>query len=160
MKALMTAITMVFLTLASSALAIGVDENRFTDPAQEAHARDLMRQFRCLVCQNESIEDSDAQLAGDLRTIVRERMRAGDSDVQIKAFLTARYGDWVLLKPPFKARTAVLWIGPFVLLGAGGLAIAIRARRRSRNASETEPLSADEKKRLKAVLKDEEGQQS
>lgn len=156
MRALCAALMAVFMMIALPVQAIGIDENRFTDPAQEAHARELMRKFRCLVCQNESIEDSDAALAGDLRAIVRDRIRAGDSDAQVAAYLTARYGDWVLLKPPFEARTAVLWVGPFLLLFAGGLYLLFRASRKNRNAPETNPLTTEEKKRLKELLKGQE----
>ena len=156
MKAFIAAVMTAIMLFSLPAAAIGIDANRFKDPAQEAHARDLMRQFRCLVCQNESIEDSNAALAGDLRAIVRDRIRAGDSDAQVKAYLTARYGDWVLLKPPFKARTAVLWIGPFVLLFAGGLLLVLRGRRQSSTTPSTAPLTAEEKKRLKELLKDQE----
>jgi cytochrome c-type biogenesis protein CcmH len=148
---------MAFMALSLPAQAIGIDENRFTDPAKEAHARDLMREFRCLVCQNESIEDSNADLAADLRAIVRDRIRAGDSDAEVRAYLTARYGDWVLLNPPFKARTAVLWLGPFLLFLGAGLFLLLRARRQKRNASETTPLTPEEKTRLKEILKNQEG---
>jgi cytochrome c-type biogenesis protein CcmH len=121
------------------------------DPVLEQRARELGKELRCLVCQNQSIDDSDAELARDLRQIVRERLVAGDSDAEIIAFLTARYGDFVLLKPPVKPATWGLWFGPaLVLLGAGaGIALYLRRRRSS---SPPPALSAEERARLEALL--------
>ena len=101
------------------------------DPALEARARNLSKELRCMVCQNQSIDDSDAPLARDLRILVRERLTAGDSDPQVLDFLTARYGDFVLLKPPLRWDTAVLWFAPAIVLavGVGGLVILLRRRR-------------------------------
>ncbi len=124
------------------------------DPKQEARARAISRQLRCLVCQNQSIDDSNASLAADLRRIVRERITAGDSDSQIIAFVTARYGDFVLLKPPFKAATYLLWFGPpIVLLIALGF-IVVRTRRRAAAAPNTAraALSDAERQRLDGLL--------
>lgn len=132
-------------------LAVGVDEAQLPDPAQEARARDLMKDLRCLVCQNQSIDESDADLAKDLRLIVRERIAAGDSDVQVRSFLVARYGDWVLLDPPFKGRTLVLWLGPFGLVMVAAGVIWRRTRRRL-PAPPPELLSAEEQARLSALL--------
>src|SRR5918994_5117565 len=103
------------------------------DPALEQRARDLSKQLRCLVCQNQSIDDSDADLARDLRRIVREQLVAGRSDAEIIDYLTARYGDFVLLKPPVKPATWGLWFGPaLVLVGAGaGIVLYLRRRRSS-----------------------------
>jgi cytochrome c-type biogenesis protein CcmH len=123
----------VLLALASPALAVQPDEI-LGDPALEGRARVLSKELRCMVCQNQSIDDSDAPLARDLRLLVRERLMAGDSDRQVLDFLTARYGDFVLLKPPFGWRTALLWFGPLALLGTGIVAIGMAARRR-RNAA-------------------------
>src|SRR5258708_18604101 len=106
----------LLLLYAAPALAAFRLDTQLTDPQAEARAVTLSRELRCLVCQNQSIEDSNADLAGDLRRIVRERVAAGDSDDQVLAYMTLRYGDWVLLKPPFNLRTAVLWGGPAVLL--------------------------------------------
>lgn len=131
------------------AQAIGADE-ALADPALEARARDLFRKLRCLVCQNQSIDDSDADLARDLRVLVRERLRAGDSDKEVLRFLTQRYGEFVLLKPPLRAGTLALWTAPFVLLLAGGFAIALRARRRA--AAEAAPLSDAERAKLDRLL--------
>jgi cytochrome c-type biogenesis protein CcmH len=121
------------------------------DPVLEQRARALGKELRCLVCQNQSIDDSDAELARDLRRIVRERLVAGDSDAEIIGFLTARYGDFVLLKPPVKPATWGLWFGPaLVLLGAGaGIVLYLRRRRSS---SAPPPLSAEERARLDALL--------
>src|ERR1700734_3043097 len=101
-----------------------------SDAALEARARGLSRELRCMVCQNQSIDDSDAPLARDLLLLVRERLKAGDSDTQVLDFLVARYGDFVLLKPRFEWHTAFLWLGPPVLLLGGGLALFLFARRK------------------------------
>jgi len=128
---------------------------RLPDPAQEARARDLFKEVRCLVCQNESIDDSEAALAHDLRLLVRDQVKQGRSDAEIRAFLTERYGEFVLLKPPFSAGNAVLWLTPLgVLLIGGGLMVALLRRRRTAQA-EPEALSADEEARLERLLKGE-----
>nr|WP_295110901.1 cytochrome c-type biogenesis protein [uncultured Caulobacter sp.] len=142
------------IALASIALMAGAAEptERLPDPAQEARARHLFKEVRCLVCQNESIDDSEAQLAGDLRQIVREQVRAGRTDGQIRAFLVARYGEFVLLKPAFSAGNAVLWLTPIgVLLVGGGLMFGLLRRR------EEQPLelSQDEEERVKRLLEDD-----
>lgn len=121
------------------------------NPVQEARARALFKQLRCLVCQNESIDDSEADLARDLRKIVREKIVAGDSDQQILKFLTARYGDFVLLKPPVEPRTWVLWFGPFALLAMGAAGLYVMRRRRG-GMSAARPLSAEEQTRLAQLL--------
>jgi cytochrome c-type biogenesis protein CcmH len=122
------------------------------DPALEARARDIGRSLRCVVCQNQSIDDSAAEVARDMRRAVRERISAGDKDEQVFAYMVARYGDYVLLKPPFKAGTWVLWLGgPLVLVVAGGL-LLIAARRR-KPIPPAEPLSDEEQRRLNALLK-------
>ncbi len=122
------------------------------DPALEARAREIGRALRCVVCQNQSIDDSAAEVARDMRRAVRERITAGDRDEQVFAYMVARYGDYVLLKPPFKAGTWVLWLGgPIVLIVAGGL-LLIAARRR-KPIPPPEPLSDEEQRRLKALLK-------
>ena len=141
---------------AFGAAAIGVDPP-LPDPAQEARAREISRGLRCLVCQNQSIEDSNAPLARDLRTIVRERITAGDNDDQVRAYMVARYGDWVLLKPPVNQRTLLLWAAPAVLLvlAVGGVWLFYR-RRASTAGAAAAPLSADEQARLARLL-DEPG---
>jgi cytochrome c-type biogenesis protein CcmH len=123
------------------------------DPAQEARAREISKELRCLVCQNESIDDSNAGLAKDLRILVRERVKAGDTDQQVLDFLVARYGDFVRLRPPFDLQTAMLWLSPLVILVAGGIGIGIAARRRRASASAA--LSAEEEKRVAELLRSE-----
>src|SRR5919201_39045 len=123
------AISIVF-EFAATAVAVQPDE-MLADPALETRARNLSRELRCMVCQNQSIDDSDAPLARDLRILVRERLKAGDSDSQVLDFLTARYGQFVLLKPRFGWDTAILWLAPaaVLLLGALGLFSLLRRRR-------------------------------
>jgi cytochrome c-type biogenesis protein CcmH len=121
------------------------------DPALEARAREIGRALRCVVCQNQSIDDSSAEVARDMRRAVRERVVAGDSNQAVFDFMVARYGDYVLLKPPFRAGTLILWLGaPLVLLVAGG-ALFLAARRRKKVAAPL-PLSDEERRRLDALL--------
>jgi cytochrome c-type biogenesis protein CcmH len=122
------------------------------DPLLEERARALAKKLRCLVCQNQSIDDSDAELARDLRQIVRERLVAGDSDAEIIGFLTARYGDFVLLKPPLKPSTWGLWYGPLALLLIAGGGVVVYLRRRGPREVTGAPLTADEKARLDALM--------
>ncbi len=127
----MTRLLIVFVFLSSVALAAPAPES-LSDPAQEAHARMLQKEFRCLVCQGESIDESGAPLAADLRRLVREHIARGESDDQIRRYLVARYGAFILMKPPVEPDTYVLWIAPFVvLLMAGGVGawVVLRARR-------------------------------
>ncbi|UUX51444.1 cytochrome c-type biogenesis protein CcmH [Nisaea acidiphila] len=145
--------------LALPALAVNPSE-MLEDPAQEARARELSKEIRCLVCQNQSIDDSNAGLARDLRVLLRERIVAGDDDAEIKEFLVERYGDFVLLKPPVKMSTYVLWYGPLAvgLLGAIGVAIFLLRRRGSDTASVAPaPLSDEEKRRVEALLEEQDG---
>lgn len=143
----------IFMSLSLNAAAIGVDKDRLHDPALEARAQHIMKQLRCLVCQNQSIVESDAGLAVDLRAIVREQVRAGQSDNQIIDFMTSRYGDWILLKPPFKATTAILWLGPVFLLLMGAFFVFRYVRQKPAGAI-AQPLSPEEEKRLKQILRD------
>lgn len=101
----------------------------FSDPAMEARARAMQRQLRCLVCQGESIDESHSPLAADLRRLVREQMAAGKSDSQIEDFLVARYGDFILMKPPLQPDTWLLWLAPFLVLGAGGVVAWITVKK-------------------------------
>jgi cytochrome c-type biogenesis protein CcmH len=144
------------LIVVSPALAVQPDEI-LKDPALEVRARALSRELRCMVCQNQSIDDSDAPLARDLRILVRERITAGDSDAKVIDFLTARYGEFVLLKPRLSAATALLWAAPAAVLIVGGcvLVVALR-RRRAVSESADAPdakLSPDEQARLARLLK-------
>lgn len=149
MRLFVVIIYLMALTL--SANAIGVDKARLADPAQEARAYNIMTQLRCLVCQNESIAESDASLAQDLRAIVRQQVKAGKTDAEIIHFMTSRYGDWILLKPPLKPTTIVLWFGPLALLLIGGFMV-LRYIRQNPETDMEDPLTADEKKRLKKIL--------
>lgn len=137
--------------LALPALAVQPDEV-LKDAALEARARGLSQELRCMVCQNQSIDDSDAPLARDLRILVRERLSAGDSDKQVIEFLVARYGEFVLLRPRFTWHTAVLWIAPFAVILIGAIGFFAAGRRRARPAP-TERLSADEERRVAALVK-------
>lgn len=143
------------ILLAGPAHAVRPDE-MLADPALEARARDVSRELRCLVCRNQSIDDSDADLAHDLRVLVRERITTGDSNDQVIAYVRSRYGDFVLLRPPFAVGTVLLWVGPLLilLLGAFGVARFYWARRRDAVSGPT-PLSPDEQHRLNAVLGEE-----
>jgi cytochrome c-type biogenesis protein CcmH len=124
---------------------------RLPDPAQEALAREIFRDVRCLVCQNESIDDSEAELAQDLRRIVREQVKAGKSEEQIKVFLTDRYGEFVLLRPSFSLGNLALWIGPFLIVGGGLALLFVRLRNRTPEA-ELDELEAE---RVEALLDEE-----
>jgi cytochrome c-type biogenesis protein CcmH len=120
---------------------------RLPDPAQEAHARAIFKDVRCLVCQNESIDDSEAPLAADLRRIVREQVKAGKSDDAIKQYLTDRYGQFVLMRPSFDPGNLALWIGPFLVLLFGGTLLVLRLRNRQPDV-ELSPGEADRVERL------------
>jgi cytochrome c-type biogenesis protein CcmH len=146
----MTGRLLLLLAAVLSLAAASDPSERLPDPAQEARARALFSQVRCMVCQNESIDDSDAELAGDLRKVVREQVAAGQSDTQVKAFLTARYGEFVLLKPRFSVGNATLWLAPFLAVIAGLGLLAMRWRRREA----TRDLTGDEESRLAALLDD------
>ena len=148
---------LLMLVMAASHPAWAVDPGeRLADPGLEARARALSKELRCMVCQNESIDDSNADLAHDLRVVVRQRLVAGDSDGQVLTYMRARYGDFILLKPPFDAATWALWFGPFAVVGIGGAAIFLAARGR-REIVPPEPLSADETQALQKLLESEPG---
>ena len=140
------------LLTAGPAQAVQPDEI-LPNPALEARARNLSKDLRCMVCQNQSIDDSDAPLARDLRILVRERLVAGDSDAEVLNFLTARYGDFVLLKPRLTAHTALLWLAPFAVVLAGMWAVIAFLRRRDDAAAAAPALSADEQRRVAELLK-------
>jgi cytochrome c-type biogenesis protein CcmH len=138
---------------AGPAMAVMPGE-RLADPALEARARGLSQKLRCLVFQNQSIDDSNAALAADLRVLVRERLAAGDSDDQVIDYLVDRYGDFVLLDPPMRPRTWALWYGPAVVLGLGAVGVGVFLARRRRTVAPAAPLSADEQAELAALLDD------
>ena len=138
---------------ASPSFAVQPDEI-LSDSVLETRARTLSGELRCMVCQNQSIDDSDAPLARDLRLLVRERLKAGDSDAQVLDFLTARYGQFVLLKPRFGWDTALLWGAPAGVLLVGGLAIVLALRRRKDlSVPVTTPLTDDETRRLEELTR-------
>jgi cytochrome c-type biogenesis protein CcmH len=141
----------LLLLLAAPAFATDPSEI-LKDPALEARAREIGRALRCVVCQNQSIDDSSAEVARDMRRAVRERLVAGDTDRAVFAFMVARYGDYVLLNPPFKSGTLILWLGaPVVLLLAGG-ALLFAARRRRVVPIMPAPLSDADRKRVESLL--------
>ena len=153
MKRTLAAVFVVVAMGLSAAHAVQPDEV-MADPAKEARARNLSRELRCMVCQNQSIDDSEAPLARDLRLLVRERIAAGDSDAKVIDFLVARYGEFVLLKPRFERQTWLLWlVTPCALIG-GGLALWAFARRRPRTATDpaTAPLTPQKQARIDAIV--------
>jgi cytochrome c-type biogenesis protein CcmH len=156
----MTAVRRVLLLLAAAlllaaqqggSLAVEPDEV-LPDSRLEARARALSAELRCLVCQNQSIDDSNAPLARDLRLLVRERLKAGDSDEQVRQFIVGRYGSFVLLRPPFDATTLLLWLTPVLVLAATAAAIVVRRRTRPVRNERVEPLSGEERRKLEQVL--------
>jgi cytochrome c-type biogenesis protein CcmH len=144
---------MLALAFVSPAGAVEPDEV-LDDPALEARARSLSAGLRCLVCQNQSIDDSDADLARDLRLLVRERLVAGDSDEEVMDFVVERYGTFVLLRPPLDASTLVLWLTPFALalIGAGFVAVRLLKRKSQGGQQANRGLSADEEAKLAKIL--------
>ena len=156
-RSILGAVLVSVCLLVGNALSLQPNEV-LKDPALEARARALSKDIRCLVCQNQSIDDSNANLARDLRVLVRERLQKGDSDPEILDFLVKRYGDFVLLKPPVKVSTYLLWYGPIgiLILGVIGLIVFFRNRRVVPTRT-TAGLSADEEKRIAALLDDGEG---
>ena len=143
-------LALVAVALLGAAAADPAD--RLANPAQEARARTLFRDIRCLVCQSQSIDESDADLARDLRQIVRAQVAAGRSDDQIRAYLVTRYGQFVLLTPRMSLANAALWAGPLLVVLIGGAALVLRGRRR---ALEPAPLSAEEEAAVQNLSSDE-----
>jgi cytochrome c-type biogenesis protein CcmH len=156
MRALAAALVLIGTVLGAAALHAVEPGEILKDPALEARARDIGKSLRCLVCQNQSIDDSNADLARDLRVLVRRRLEAGDSDREVVDFVVARYGDFVLLSPPLKPATYLLWFGPVLVLGAAaaGAWLYIRRQRRAAAAA-TAPLSDDERRRVDALIEDD-----
>jgi len=148
-------IASALLSLAGAARAVTPDE-QLADPKLEARARAISQELRCVVCQNQSIDDSAAPLAHDLRVILRERLAAGDTDRQAVDYLVRRYGDFVLLRPPFQADTWALWLGPLGVLLAGGAGVALYMRGRARSA-ETALSAADEADLDRLLARQDEG---
>ncbi len=133
-------------------LAPALAEVQLADPRQEQRARDLSREIRCVVCQSQSVADSDADIAKDVRAIVREQIAAGRSDQEVRDYLVARYGDFVLFDPPFKASTYVLWIGPFAILLVAGIGVALFFRRRAAEPARIAELDSEERERVARLL--------
>jgi cytochrome c-type biogenesis protein CcmH len=143
---------LALLLVTGPSLAVEPSE-MLSDPALEARAREIGQALRCVVCQNQSIDDSQAEVAHDMRRAVRERLVAGDSNDQVFAYMVARYGDYVLLRPPFKTGTLLLWLGaPLVLLIAGGALLVAARRRRRAGLAAPVPLSDEERERLRVIL--------
>lgn len=154
----MKRLLIMLAAIACMAGAAADPAERLPDPVQEARARTIFREVRCLVCQNESIDDSEASLAGDLRQVVRDQVKQGRSNPQIRAFLVERYGEFVLLKPPFSLGNALLWATPAIALVLGGVLMVMLLRRRtvpSPTGEDPHGLSQAEEARLQALLKDE-----
>jgi cytochrome c-type biogenesis protein CcmH len=150
----------VFLVCLVAVSAIAKEAQPLADdPVLEARVKKLAKELRCLVCQNETLADSRADLAEDLRREIREQMRAGKSDKEIIDFLTARYGKFVLYRPPVDPTTYLLWFGPFLLL-IGGLILLFRYVKQRRELIVEQPLSADERRRVEALLKAETGKET
>jgi cytochrome c-type biogenesis protein CcmH len=148
----LAAIALLFAAITSgSSLAVQPDE-MLKDQNLEARARELSRELRCMVCQNQSIDDSEAPLARDLRLLVRERLTKGDTDQQVLDFLVARYGEFVLLKPPIEGRTIILWTLPPLALLAGAIGLFFAGRRRRLGQLEPATLSNEEQRRLSTLV--------
>jgi cytochrome c-type biogenesis protein CcmH len=154
-RAIVHALAIIAALQAAPVYAVQPDEI-LPDAKLEERARNLSRELRCMVCQNQSIDDSDAPLARDLRLLVRERLTAGDSDRQVMDFLTARYGDFVLLNPPMNAKTFLLWVLPASLLVVGGLVLVFAMRRRRAGATDSvapvAALTAEEERKIAQLL--------
>ena len=157
MRALVVALVLALVLGLAGGLAGGpafalIAGEELDDPVLEARARAISKELRCLVCQNQSIDDSNAALARDLRQLVRERLVAGDSDQQINDYIVARYGDFVLLRPPFKASTWALWLGPAMILVLAFAGAGVYMRRQSSRVAVAAPLDDDERRRLNSLL--------
>src|SRR5260221_7523554 len=145
-------VLLIFALLCFAGLSVAKEAQPNEDPKIEQRMRALTEQLRCLVCQNETLADSRADLAEDLRKQVREQIKAGKSDQEIIAYLTQRYGDFVLYNPPVKSTTYLLWFGPFVLL-IGGTLVLFKFLKRRRELIQEQPLTADERKRAEEILR-------
>lgn len=148
----LAAIALVLATMASSNSLAVQPEEMLKDPKLEARARELSRELRCMVCQNQSIDESEAPLARDLRLLVRERLTKGDTDQQVLDFLVVRYGEFVLLKPPLESRTIILWALPPVTLLAGAVGLVFAMRRRRTVQLEPATLSTEERRKLSTLV--------
>ena len=157
MKKLFLSFMILFVALSFHGQAKAIEPDEIlSDPTLEMRAREVSKQLRCVVCQNQSIDDSNAELARDMRLLVRDRMLAGDSNQGVLDYMVDRYGDYVLLEPPFKASTMLLWLGPFILIVLGSLAVVLYYRKQPKG---TQPgseagvaLSSEERAKLASVL--------
>jgi cytochrome c-type biogenesis protein CcmH len=147
----------LLLLLASATAHSAVDVHRFDDPQREARYRHLIHELRCLVCQNQNLADSNADLAQDLRQEIYEMIQGGSSDEQIVDFMVARYGDFVLYRPPLKPSTLLLWAGPFLLLAAGAAVVITFVRRRRRPVPEAVVPEAERERARRLLEKREDG---
>lgn len=145
---------LLLLPLAGPAVATTIEAYPFDNPEEEARYKNLIQELRCLVCQNQNLADSNAELAQDMRLRTYEMVRAGKSEEEIAAFMVERYGDFVLYRPPLKGSTLLLWIGPFLILGAGVMILVIFIRRRNREA--VVPLSSEEHERARRLLQQDD----
>jgi cytochrome c-type biogenesis protein CcmH len=150
----LAAIALMLVTISSSSLAVQPEE-MLKDPKLEARARELSRELRCMVCQNQSIDESEAPLARDLRLLVRERLTKGDTNQQVLDFLVSRYGEFVLLKPPLESRTLILWALPPTALLAGAIGLFFAMRRRRTDGLEAATLSIEERRKLATLVDDQ-----
>jgi cytochrome c-type biogenesis protein CcmH len=153
MRRPLAALLLLWLTL----VPVLAQETQLSNPKLEERARNLSYEIRCVVCQSQSIAESDADIARDMRALIREQIAAGRSDQEIRDYLVARYGDFVLFAPPFKATTYVLWIGPFVILLAAAIGVFFYFRRRAQPVVARE-LSAAERNRVAELLREETGE--
>ena len=147
-------ILIIYVLILTPALALNPQEV-LDDPLKESRARVISKSLRCVVCQNQSIDDSDALLARDMRTLVRERLKAGDSNKEVIDYIVSRYGDFVLLKPPLKKTTLVLWVAPLIFILLASLAFYIVLKQQNKVSSHrnrTRPLSDEERNRLNKLL--------
>ena len=153
MSALRATIALLVLAAATAAQAIVFEQREFDDPEQLERYKTLTYELRCLVCQNQNLADSDADLAGDLRDEVYRMVREGKTEQDVADFMVARYGDFVLYRPPLKAKTVLLWTAPFVLAAVGLFLLAMHLRRRVAATPATPaPLSDEERERLQSIL--------
>lgn len=145
---------LLLLLLAGSAVATTIEAYPFDNPEEEARYKNLIQELRCLVCQNQNLADSNAELAQDMRLRTYEMVRAGKSEEEVAAFMVERYGDFVLYRPPFKGSTLLLWVGPFIILGVGVMILVLFIRRRGREAMV--PLSSEEHERARQLLQEDD----
>ncbi len=147
-------VLLLLLLLAGTAVATTIEVYHFDNPEEEARYKRLVHELRCLVCQNQDLADSNAELAQDMRHRTYEMVQAGKSDEEIVAFMVDRYGDFVLYRPPVKGSTLLLWVGPFIILGVGVMILVLFIRRRSREA--VVPLSSKDHERARRLLREDD----